>query len=160
MASQSNAGAADAPAPPRVTIAGSQSIIVEDTTLSPAALSDVKPPPAYDPRNGWQHAFRMIIEAMSSCRPFVFLVMQRLQGFVKQQLESRGCNSDCSSGHDFFDDGPAELEITGVSADGVFTSKFAHSFNDDQRVDDPVAVYFKNVPSWLAAAGVAEGAEM
>jgi hypothetical protein len=117
-------------------------------------------PAAYDPRNGWQRALHMIIEAMSSSRPFVFLVMQRLQGFVKQQLESRGCISDCSSGHDFFDDGPAELEITGVSGDGVFTSKFGHSFNDDQRVDDPVAVYFKNVPSWLAAAGVAEGAEM
>jgi hypothetical protein len=117
-------------------------------------------PAAYDPRNGWLRALHMMIEAMGSSRPFVHLVMRQLQGFVKQQLESRGCVSDCSTGHDIFDDGPAELEITGVTADGVFTTNQAHSFMDDQRVQDPVAIYFKNVPEWLADAGVVEGATM
>ena len=117
-------------------------------------------PAAYDPRNGWLRALHMMIEAMGSSRPFVHFVTRQLQGFVKLQLESRGCVSDCSTGHDVFDDGPAELEITCVTADGVFTTKQAHSFMDDQRVQDPVAIYFKNVPEWLADAGVVEGATM
>ena len=116
-------------------------------------------PTAYDPHNGMQRALHIMIQGMHCCRPFVYLVMRQLQGFVKQQLESRGCNTDCSTGHEFFDDGPAELEITGVTADGVFTTNHAHSF-DDQRVQDPVAMYFKNVPPWLVDAGVVEGAQM
>ncbi len=114
---------------------------------------------AYDPHNGWLRALHTMIQGMHCCRPFVHLVMRQLQGFVKQQLESRGCNTDCSNGHDFFDDGPAELEITGVTADGVFTTSHAHSF-DDHRVQDPVAIYFKNVPPWLVDVGVVEGAQM
>jgi hypothetical protein len=116
---------------------------------------------SYDPLNGWHCAIHMLIEAMGCSRPFVLLVMQRLQSFIKQQLESRGINTeDCSTGHDFFDDGPAELLITNVAPDGVFSTDIAHSFIDDQRIDDPCCIHFKNVPPWLQSAGITEGVEM
>ena len=102
----------------------------------------------------------MLIEAMKCSRPFVKLVMLRLQSFVEQQLKSKGIDSDCSTGHHVFDDGPTELKVTGFTPEGVFFAETPHGFCDDQRLHDPCAIYFKNVPPCLQAAGIEEGVKM
>lgn len=102
----------------------------------------------------------MLIEAMKCSRPFVKLVMLRLQSFVERQLKSKGIDSDCSTGHHIFDDGPTEVKITGFTPEGVFFAETPHGFCDDQRLHDPCAIYFKNVPPCLQAAGIEEGVKM
>jgi hypothetical protein len=102
---------------------------------------------------------KYLITAMRGARPFVRLVMRRLQQFVKAALVDQGKDIDCS-GCSVFDVGPMQLSVTSLSPDGVFTTDVPHCFDHGNplRVDCPIAVTFANVPPSLAAAGVVEGA--
>ncbi len=118
----------------------------------------------------FNEAFLAVTTAMAAARPFVSLVMRKVQQRVKKILIEKKMDSDCS-GSGVFDAGPLNpMRVTSLSVDGVFTvdtqesppesssSSRGHCFEQSQpyRKVHPIALCFIGNSELLKALGICE----
>jgi hypothetical protein len=124
--------------------------------------------------------------AMAAARPFVSLVMRKVQHCVKKKLIEKEMDIDCS-GCDVFDTGPMNpMRVTSLTVDGVFTvetqessppslgppaakgrpaessrSNRGHCFEQSKsyRKVHPIAICFIGNSELLKALGICEDAK-
>ncbi len=124
----------------------------------------------------FNQALLAVTTAMAAARPFVSLVMRKVQQRVKKTLIEKELVIDCS-GCGVFDTGPMNpMRVTSLSVDGVFTvvtqdsppgqesppesssSSRGHCFEQSQpyRKVHPIAIYFIGDSELLKALGICE----
>ena len=99
----------------------------------------------------WHKATVVMKMVQGGVRPFVKLVMHRLQQAGVSSLQSQGKPWDCSPGPERVDAGPDEVQVTSISKDGVFTCKEAHELQVARSYDDcePTALQVTSPPASL-----------
>ncbi len=153
--------------------------------LSPNSEAPQTSTAAFSPHGNvvtFNEALLAVTTAMAAARPFVSLVMRKVQQRVKKTLIEKELDIDCS-GSGVFDTGPMNpMRVTSLSVDGVFTvdtqesestppspaakgkpaesssSSRGHCFEQSQpyRKVHPVAICFIGNSELLKALGICE----
>ena len=106
--------------------------------------------------NLWHKATVIMKMAQGGVRPFVQLVMRQLQNSLVGRLKDEGKPWDCSVGPEKFDTGPDEIEVSSISADGLFECKEAHMFQVNDS-DPPTALQVVSPSAAAISAGFIDG---